>query len=239
VVPTTIAAMTALELFYFDIAGKGEPIRLACAYAGLPLKDTRLSREEFTAMKESGELKYGQVPALKVGGNTVINQSASIMRYLGRVATPDVLYPQDPLAAAFVDSIVDQEVDLFAGLSVSRYTTRFGFSILNDESEGGGELKMKVRKELNDEVLPRHLANFEKLMANSSTGWIGNTTHPSIADFILVPRLQWLMDHGEGISERILAPYPKLVAMMERLMNLDAVTAYYKEQATRNRNREA
>ena len=33
-----------LELYYFDVAGKGECIRLACFYADLPLIDTRLGR---------------------------------------------------------------------------------------------------------------------------------------------------------------------------------------------------
>ena len=48
-----MASSPSLELFYFDIPGKGEAIRLACAYANLPLKDTRFAnRDEFTAMKE-------------------------------------------------------------------------------------------------------------------------------------------------------------------------------------------
>ena len=40
-----------LELVYFDFPGKGEAARLLCHCAGIPFKDTRLSRDEFTAMK--------------------------------------------------------------------------------------------------------------------------------------------------------------------------------------------
>ena len=67
--------MPSLELFYFDIPGKGEAIRLAAAHAKLDLEDVRVTRERFLEMKKSGELKYGQMPALRVDGKTIINQS--------------------------------------------------------------------------------------------------------------------------------------------------------------------
>ena len=113
-----------LELFYFDIPGKGEAIRLHNAFAGLPLKDTRLTRDQFCAMKENGDLPYGQVPLLAVDNKHYIAQSAAIMRYLGKLSG---LYPSDPIKAALVDSIIDEENDLFAGLTCSRYRDRFGF----------------------------------------------------------------------------------------------------------------
>jgi len=214
-----------LELLYFNIAGKGEAIRLACAYAGLNLKDTRLSRDEFVALKESGQLPYGQVPQLIINkGEGRISQSAAIMRYIGRLAPEEVLYPSDLLEAAFVDSIIDQENDLFTGLSVSRYRGRFGFESIGNP---GDPVFDQVRKDLNDEVLPRHLSSFERIMQKSTTGWVAGTPNPTIADFILVPRLQWLANHGEGISLDILKPYPGLLALVDKLLNLPAIKSYY------------
>ena len=62
------SSLGELKLYYFDIPGKAEPIRLACFYAGLELDDYRFgSRDEFTKMKESGELPFGQVPMLRIG----------------------------------------------------------------------------------------------------------------------------------------------------------------------------
>jgi glutathione S-transferase len=58
------------------------------------------------------------VPVLEVAEGTFIGQSAAIMRYLGKRSG---LYPSDPIAAAVVDSIIDEEIDLFMGLSVSAY----------------------------------------------------------------------------------------------------------------------
>ncbi len=55
-------------------------------------------------MKESGQLTYGQVPALFVDGKQV-NQSSSIIRVVGKLGG---LYPDDIIKAALVDSLIDQ-----------------------------------------------------------------------------------------------------------------------------------
>ena len=39
--------------------------------------------------------------------------------------------------------------------------------------------------------------------------------------------MQWLAAHGEGISLDIIKPYPKINEMMERLLDLPAIKAYY------------
>lgn len=85
-----------------------------------------------------------------------------------------------------------------------------------------------MRAALNDEVLPRHLACLENIMSRSETGWIANTAGPTIADFILVPRLQWLQGgDNEGISTEILKPFPLVSGLIDKLMALPAVEAYY------------
>lgn len=92
---------------------------MACAYGNLELEDVRVTGAEFSKMKEEGKLTFGQLPALVVDDNTTLAQSAAIMRYVGKRAG---LYPtnNDELAA-FIDALVDQENDMFAGLSASKY----------------------------------------------------------------------------------------------------------------------
>ena len=91
----------SFKLYYFDIKGKGEPIRLFCAYAGLALEDIRFATyADFLALKESGKLAYGQVPMLEIDGKEQLVQSSSIMTYLSKIAGT---YPDDPLMAAKVD----------------------------------------------------------------------------------------------------------------------------------------
>jgi glutathione S-transferase len=87
---------------------------------------------------------------------------------------------------------------------------------------------MTIRKELNDVTLPRHLSQMNAMMAQSKTNWIANTPEPSIADFMLVPRLQWLISgQHDGISVDILKPFSHLTGLMDRLLNLPAIKNYY------------
>lgn len=107
------------------------------------------------------------------------------------------------------------------------YLERFGFGFMTTEHVN------TVRKALNDAVLPSHLQNFEKLLEDSPSGWVAGGAGPSIADFILVPRLQWLVEPGvnDGISPTLLDAYPKLKAMMDKLMALPEVVQYYETHA--------
>ena len=67
-----------LKLYYFDIPGKGEAIRLICAHYKIPLRDVRLTPDEFAELKKEGKLKFGQLPALEVDNSTVLVQSAGM-----------------------------------------------------------------------------------------------------------------------------------------------------------------
>lgn len=86
-----------------------------------------------------------------------------------------------------------------------------------------------VRKNLNDEILPRHLEYFENFLRQSHTGWLAGTEEPSVADFMLVPRLQWLASPGvhDGISSEILDAFPLLKGLIERFLDLPKIKAYY------------
>ena len=110
-------------------------------------------------MKRSGKLAFGQVPALEVtertsGRKKMIFQSAAIMRFLGKIASKRNLYPSDPLKAASVDMIIDQEADAFQGLRVAKYKDRFGFSAATVLTP---DVEKRVLSTINAEVIPRHL----------------------------------------------------------------------------------
>lgn len=189
-----------MKLIYFDIPGKAEAIRLCAAVGKVAMDDVRITRDEFTAMKESKQLPFGQVPSLEVDGQ-ILAQSSAILRYIGTLGG---LHPSnDPLAAAQIDSLVSEEEDMFCGLSVSRYGPRFGFDMTD-------EYRAEVRAKLNSEVLPKHLSFLETKLTASKTGWLAGTEKPSIADFVFVPRLQWLVSgandgiDGEGGRDRVI-----------------------------------
>jgi glutathione S-transferase len=222
-----------LELLYFDIAGKAEPLRLAAAYADVALTDTRFgSRDEFEAKKAAGELAFGQVPALRVGsrGNLLLVQSNAILRYIARLAPESGLYPaDDAVLAAQVDALLDQEADLRQGLTCSIYQERFGFGSLGGQ---GTDATNAVRAALNGDVLPRHLGNFERIAAASGTGWLVGTAGPTIADFVVALSVEGLASGKiDGISAEILAPYPALLALIAKVKALPSTVAWYAAKA--------
>lgn len=90
-------------------------------------------------------------------------QSRAILRYIARIGDSgkeedERLYPNDPVLAAKVDAILDQEADAFMGLRITRYKGRFGFGFL-DDSKNADQLDAAV-KSINEEVIPRFFTFF-------------------------------------------------------------------------------
>ena len=215
--PKRKSSQPSLKLFYFDISGKGEPIRLLAAYAGLELEDYRFaSREEFMKMKEDGTLPYGQVPLLEVDGKDHVPQSATILRYLAKLAD---LYPSDALLAAKVDAALDQEADAFVGPTVASYTTRFGIEMTDSQVEA-------TAAALSSEVMPRHFKAVEGLLTESATGWIAGTPEPSPADFAWAIRLGDYLPMKDRLFTkelRELEAFPACKAFVEKFYALPQI----------------
>ncbi|PIK46236.1 hypothetical protein BSL78_16895 [Apostichopus japonicus] len=73
--------MPTYKLTYFDARAKAEPARYMFELAGLEYEDTRVTRDEWKAMKATTGL--GQLPVLEVDG-IELPQSGAIERYIGR-----------------------------------------------------------------------------------------------------------------------------------------------------------
>mmetsp|Transcript_48462 Transcript_48462/g.141204 ORF Transcript_48462/g.141204 Transcript_48462/m.141204 type:complete len:249 (+) Transcript_48462:66-812(+) len=223
------AGQPKLKLLYFDIAGKGEPLRLLMNHAGLEFEDVRMTREEFMKKKEGGELQFGQVPALVVGeggDEIMLVQTAAIARYIARLARTDIgLYPQDLAQAARVDALVDQAADMMCPVLCAKYQDRFGY----DEALGGegGEGTLKVESALKTKVMPRHCGFFESILKASSSGWMADTEEPSIADFILGTQFKQFETSPMFGGEELLERHPELKAFVERFHALPSVKAWY------------
>ena len=216
--------MPTLKLYYFDVVGKGESIRLLAEYAGLELEDYRFKdRDEFNALNADGTLPFGQVPLLEVNGTERLVQSAAILRYLAKLAGT---YPEDLILAAKVDAALDQEADAFIGAGVVSYTTRFGIDLTSEQQKAAAEL-------IGSEVMPRHLANLERILGESKTGWIAGTAEPSPADFAWVVRLAMYLPERDRIFPPELAKltdYPRCKALCDKLLGLPEIKTYYEKK---------
>jgi len=213
----------ALKLYYFDLKGKGESIRLICAYGGLKLEDYRFTtRDEFLAMKESSRLPFGQVPMLEVDGKLAMVQSTAIMRYLGKLSG---LYPtSDHILAQRVDAVMEQAADVFMASTVLTYGLRYAIDL-------SPEAKEKSFEYYNETILPCHLRKVELYLESSASGWMAGTAEPSTADFVWYCSLMNMADKKE-ISEKnkSLEDFPKLKAFVAKFASLEEIKEYYKER---------
>jgi glutathione S-transferase len=97
------------KLYYFDIFGRAEAIRMLLAHAKHEFEDVRINKDQLQELKNEGKLEFGQVPMLEHNGKNLV-QSWAILRYLGKVLG---YYPETSEEAWAVDSIVDAAEDFF------------------------------------------------------------------------------------------------------------------------------
>mmetsp|Transcript_59375 Transcript_59375/g.69405 ORF Transcript_59375/g.69405 Transcript_59375/m.69405 type:complete len:231 (+) Transcript_59375:88-780(+) len=226
-----VESQPKIKLYYFNINGKGEAIRLYCAYAGLQLEDYRFpNRDEFLAMKADGTLDFGQVPMLEVTSTMTTGeiktqqlvQSSAILRYLSNIAG---LHPQnDHLTAARIDALMDQETDAFMGATIATYAARNGISLETEDA------KAKTLELLSKDVLPRHLNHLERLLKESSTGWLAGTEEPSPPDFQWYCRLALYLPENSDRFAIKLEEYPGCEALVKKFQSLDFMKEYAAEK---------
>ncbi|KAG8223846.1 hypothetical protein J437_LFUL007867 [Ladona fulva] len=69
------------KLNYFDVRGRGEPIRFIFHQAGVSFEDNRISKEHWGTIKPT--TPFGKLPFLEEDGKVIV-QSLAIERYLAR-----------------------------------------------------------------------------------------------------------------------------------------------------------
>jgi len=117
------ASTSTLILHYFNIAGKGDAVRLALNHAGIHFLDHRLHPySEWLKLKQSGALIFGQVPALEIirddGASVMLTGSCAILRWIatgGVVGIPGApeLYAKCPIMRNKIDAIMTHCADTF------------------------------------------------------------------------------------------------------------------------------
>ncbi|XP_035825798.1 glutathione S-transferase 4 [Aplysia californica] len=69
------------KLYYFDLPGRAEAIRLAFKTAGVPFADIRVTTEQWKLMKP--KTPYGSLPVLEIEGRQ-FGETGAILRWAGR-----------------------------------------------------------------------------------------------------------------------------------------------------------
>ena len=68
-----------------------------------------------------------------------------------------------------------------------------------------------------------------QILGSSSSGWIAGGACPSIVDFIMGPRLEYLTGGLDGISKDILTPFPNVAAFVTKFFSNPKIASYYKK----------
>ena len=107
-----------MQLHYFPIYGRAEPIRMILAKAKVEFEDVAHDFAEWPTLKVEGGFEFAQMPVLFVtdpatGAKKQYNQTAAILRYLGKKYG---FYPDDIEDAWAVDSAVDATNDVIAAM---------------------------------------------------------------------------------------------------------------------------
>eukprot|EP00730_Choanoeca_flexa_P016142 TRINITY_DN7569_c0_g1_i3.p1 TRINITY_DN7569_c0_g1~~TRINITY_DN7569_c0_g1_i3.p1 ORF type:complete len:177 (+),score=30.47 TRINITY_DN7569_c0_g1_i3:102-632(+) len=162
------------RLIYFNIKARAEPIRQAYHYGQVDFEDMRVSKDEFTALKDAGKCPSGQLPVLQLPSGETLSQSWAILRYVGRQTG---LYPKDDMEAYKVDATFNLVEDVVGKLVPSL-------------RESDPEKKMAMRKELAETILPQvwpcvhrqntHPSKDTLLTASGHSGWHTSTRSSSM-----------------------------------------------------------
>ena len=192
-----------LKIIYFNFPfWRAEVSRISLFISNIPFEDKRLTNEDFSYVKEHGQMKDGtkipfsQFPVLVINGE-VIAQTGAIARICGKLSG---LYPEDIVEAGKVDQVIDAATDI-------------NMLIRPSMRENDPIKKKEMREDLSKNDLPRYFSYLEDLLSNNKSQWfVGNKM--SIADIAIWRISGWLTS---GIIDDI----PKnLIDKFDNLKNL-------------------
>lgn len=172
----------AYKLYYFNMRGAAEALRLVFAVAGVEYEDVRYTfGEEWQQHKE--EMPQKMMPCLEIDGKKHC-QSGALLRFLGRQYN---LYGKTNLEALVIDEIAESFVDMTKGLGVF-------FSETNKDKKAEG------MKKIVDETFPKYVPLMCKRLKENGTGFlVGDSL--TIGDLILYRNMDFLRDFIGGSVE--------------------------------------
>ncbi|MBU6159831.1 MAG: glutathione S-transferase family protein [Myxococcales bacterium] len=204
--------MPHLKLTYFDAVGRGEPIRVALFLSGLAFEDHRVQYPEFAALKAQGIFPLGSVPVFTIDG-VPYAQTASVLRYVARLGNTD-LYPNDPLTALRVDTVLDTFNDTLA----SALTPSF--------REQDPARKLELRAAFAAGPLQTCCGYAERVLGETDGPFVGGNTL-TIADIVVALQVLSIRNGVlDGLSAGHLASFPRVNALADAYLAHPGIQAW-------------
>ena len=206
-----------IKLYYFNIKGRAEPIRLALFVGGVEFTDVRVSGPEFAGLKQSGKFPLAQLPCLEVDGKMYC-QSKSLLRLAGKLSKEIELYPRNALKAAIVDQLVDTVDDLVESLQDT-----YGIKDLQE--------RIKARQELCSGKMKTKAEGVEKLFTMYSQGAFVLGSDISIADLFLFQMVQYFQQGIlDGVPTDYFDQYNRIMDLYESVKQHPKVVEWYSKK---------
>ena len=83
-----------MKIDYFNLYGRAECIKMALWKAGVEYESVGYTGDSWKELKESGKLRFGQIPMLELDDGTCLFQTNAIIQYVGAKYG---LVPEDPM----------------------------------------------------------------------------------------------------------------------------------------------
>lgn len=191
--------MPEYKLIYFNGKGRAEITRWIFVYKGIPFVDDRIEKEDWAARR--GSIPGGKLPVLMVG-ESPLPQSAAIARYAAKEAG---LVPEDNLAAAYCDALVDTLLEVLKEV----------FSVFL--APGSDEEKAaKFKEETCPNVVYPILERLTMRLSNKE--WFAGP-EISWADLMIVQIFTAIKEKEPNIMEN----YPVVEALVDKVVSIPAI----------------
>ncbi|KAL4430769.1 hypothetical protein ABPG75_006025 [Micractinium tetrahymenae] len=206
--------MSKPRLFYFDIKGRAEPIRLALAAAGVDFEFEAVNKEVIKSDAE--HYPFFQAPRY-IDDEVDMVQSMGILRHVARKFD---LYGKDHAEMARVDEVIEGCSDLLAKMIME-------YMIKAKEDPGAKDAywagRIDPASAAGATTYGAHMALLDRLLARSSSGYYLDSGL-SVADIVVTFFMQL---HMEMFScESLAEQWPSLMALHDRVLALPRIAAY-------------
>merc|ERR1711916_174079 len=206
----TMADNNGLRLTYFKGSyGRGGPIRDVLTLIGQPFEYEELTFQEFVDRK--GDLPFGSLPALRVGG-VERTQSNALLMYAGMLTG---YYSPHGLVGLMTREVLGAVED--------------GYALFGDSGkEPDQEIKAAKRQAILEDPLTAWFEAIEALLARNgfvaeTNNWAIGGNNLNIADFKLYSFVRMIADgHADYIPTDAYSQYPLISAHYQAMIDLRA-----------------
>ena len=197
-----------LEVVYFSVRAKAEPVRMVLEYGGIPYVDHNVASffdgKSWPEVKKAELTPYGQLPILVVDGQ-ILAQQAAFLRYAASLV-PGMI-PDDKFQAAMCDSIFQATEELgTVNPLVNVYS---------------GDKWKELKAEYLDNKLPSKIKYINRVV-EASGGPFALGAAPYYCDFAL----HHVLCNTLELQPDVLAPYPALQKQYDAVSAIPSIKAF-------------